>query len=121
MSLLTIQNSSKRPATKTVFRNTTRCLKLTGEEARMVDEVATAKGVARSEWMRDVILRELRCQPAPDPSLAEVVGVRLLLVNVLRPLAAGQSMSLETFDKLLDQISSLKHEMAGKLLAEGRR
>ena len=61
MSLLTIQNGSKKPTNKTVFRNTTRCLKLTEEEARLVDEVATAKGVPRSEWMRDVILRELRC------------------------------------------------------------
>ena len=121
MSLLTIQNGSKKPTNKTVFRNTTRCLKLTEDEARLLDEVATAKGIPRSEWMRDVILRELRSEPAPDPSLAEVVGVRLLLVNVLRPLAAGQSVSLETFDKLLDQISTLKHEMAGKLLAEGKR
>jgi len=30
-------------------------------------------------------------------------------------------MSLEAFDKLLDQISNLKHDMAGKLLAEGRK
>jgi hypothetical protein len=121
MSLLPTQNGSKRPTNKSVFRNTTRCLKLTEEEARLVDEVATAKGVARSEWMRDVILRELRCEPDHDPSLAEIVGVRLLLVNVLRPIAAGQSVSLESFDKLLDQISTLKHEMAIKLLAEGRR
>ena len=71
--------------------------------------------------MRDAILHELRSEPASDPSLAELLGVRLLLVNVLRPLAAGQSMSLEAFDKLLDQISTLKHEMAGKLLAERRR
>ena len=121
MSLLAIKNGSKKSTNKTVFRNTTRCLKLTEEEARLVDEVATARGVPRSEWMRDVILRELRSEPAPDPSLAEILGVRLLLVNVLRPLAAGQNMPLESFDKLLDQISSLKHEMAGKLLAEGRR
>jgi hypothetical protein len=121
MSLLSAQTGAKKPANKTVFRNTTRCLKLTEDEARLVDEVATAKGVPRSEWMRDVILRELRCEPAPDSSLAEILGVRLLLVNVLRPMAAGQSMSLEAFDKLLDQISTLKHEMAGKLLAEGRK
>jgi hypothetical protein len=121
MSLLPVQTAAKKPANKTVFRNTTRCLKLTEEEAQLVDQVATAKGVARSEWMRDVILRELRCEPAPDASLAEILGVRLLLVNVLRPLAAGQSMSLEAFDKLLDQISNLKHELAGKLLAERRR
>ncbi len=60
------QTAQRRPTSKTVFRNTTRCLKLTEDEARLVDEVATAKGVPRSEWMRDVILRELRCEPAPD-------------------------------------------------------
>jgi hypothetical protein len=121
MSLLPTQDETKKPGHKTVFRNTTRCLKLTENEARLLDEVATAKGVPRSEWMRDVILRELHSEPASDPSLAEILGVRLLLVNVLRPLAAGQNMSFEAFDKLLDQISNLKHEMAGKLLAEGRR
>jgi hypothetical protein len=121
MALLTPPNDTSRRTSKTVFRNTTRCLKLTEDEARLLDEVAAAKGVARSEWMRDVILRELHSEPASDPSLAEILGVRLLLVNVLRPLAAGQNMSLEVFDKLLDQISNLKHEMAGKLLAEGRR
>jgi hypothetical protein len=84
-------------------------------------EHAEGIGQARSEWMRDVILRELRCEPASDPSLIEILGVRLLLVNVLRPLAAGQRLSLEAFDKLLDQISTLKHEMAAKLLAEGRK
>ena len=121
MALLTSPNDTKKATSKTVFRNTTRCLKLTEDEARLLDEISTAKGVARSEWMRDVILRELRSEPASDPSLAEILGVRLLLVNVLRPLAAGQNMSLEAFDKLLDQISYLKHEMAGKLLAEGRK
>lgn len=121
MALLTSPNDTKKTTSKTVYRNTTRCLKLTEEEARLLDEVATARGVGRSEWMRDVILRELRSEPTSDPSLAEILGVRLLLVNVLRPLAAGQSMSLEAFDKLLDQISNLKHEMAGKLLAEGRK
>lgn len=121
MALLTSLDDTKKTTSKTVFRNTTRCLKLTEEEARLLADVATAKGLARSEWMRDVILRELRSEPASDPSLAEILGVRLLLVNVLRPLAAGQSMSIEAFDKLLDQISNLKHELAGKLLAEGRR
>lgn len=121
MSLLPAQTGAKKPANKTVFRNTTRCLKLTEAEARLLDEVATAKGVPRSEWMRDVILHELRCEPASDPALAEILGVRLLLVNVLRPLATGQRLSIEAFDKLLDQISTLKHEMAGKLMAEGRK
>src|ERR1700719_1170351 len=106
---------------KTVFRNTTRCLKLTQEEARLLDEVARAKGVARSEWMREVILRELRSTPTCDASLGETLGIRLLLVNVLRPLAAGQRLTPEVFDKLLDEIGTAKHELAGKLANEKRR
>ena len=117
MGLITAQNGSG----KTIFRNTTRCLKLTEDEARLLDEVATAKGVPRSEWMRDVILRELRPVPASDTSLAEILGVRLLLVNVLRPLAAGQKLTPEAFDKLLDEISTAKHELAGKLASERGR
>ena len=117
MGLLTGQNGSG----KTIFRNTTRCLKLTEDEARLLDEVATAKGVPRSEWMRDVILRELRPAPMSDASLAEILGVRLLLVNVLRPLAAGQKLTPEAFDKLLDEISTAKHDLAGKLASERGR
>ena len=50
-----------------------------------------------------------------DPALAEIVGVRLLLVNVLRPLAAGEKLAPKAFDKMLDQISEVKHELAAKL------
>ncbi len=57
--------------------------------------------------MRDVILRELRARArSTEHRLAESLGVRLLLVNVLRPLAAGQKLSPEAFDKLLDDIST---------------
>ena len=64
--------------------------KLTKEELGKVTEFARSQGLARGEWIRDVILKEMREASASDPSLAEILGVRLLLVNVLRPLAAGQ-------------------------------
>ena len=121
MSLLAQHNDSERTQGKTVFRNATVCLKLTQQEVKLLDQLATAKGVARSEWMRDVILRELRGDSANDPSLAEILGVRLLLVNVLRPLAAGQVLAPEAFDKLLDEISEAKHALAGKLAASAGR
>jgi hypothetical protein len=89
MSLVGTDKSQKNTGSKTVFRNTTRCLKLTEHEARLLDEVAAAKGVA--------------------------------LVNVLRPLAAGQRIAPEAFDRLLDEIGSAKHELAGRLIAEGKR
>ena len=121
MPLLAQRNDSERTQRKTVFRTATVCLKLTQQEVKLLDQLATAKGVARSEWMRDVILRELRGASANDPSLAEILGVRLLLVNVLRPLAAGQRLTPEAFDKLLDEISEAKHALAGKLAASAAR
>jgi len=121
MALLKAQSDAdadKDHATHRVFPVTA---KLTKEERKAVTDFARSLGFARGQWVRDVILRELRCESMGDPSLAEIVGVRLLLVNVLRPLAAGQKMTLEVFDKLLDEISTAKHELAGKLASGGRK
>ena len=95
--------------------------KLTKEEQERVTEFARSQGLARGEWIRDAILKEMRGESASDPSLAEILGVRLLLVNVLRPLAAGQRLTPEAFDKLLDEISEAKHALAGKLAASAGR
>jgi hypothetical protein len=95
--------------------------KLTKEELGKVTEFARSQGLARGEWIRDVILTEMRKESTNDPSLAEILGVRLLLVNVLRPLAAGQRLTPEAFDKLLDEISEAKHQLAGKLAASAGR
>jgi hypothetical protein len=95
--------------------------KLTKEELGKVTEFARSQGLARGEWIRDVILTEMCKGSASDPTLAEILGVRLLLVNVLRPLAAGQRLTPETFDQLLDEISEAKHALAGKLAASAGR
>jgi hypothetical protein len=95
--------------------------KLTKEERKAVTDFAQSQGLARGQWIRDVILAELRGPRSNDAPLAEILGVRLLLVNVLRPLAAGQRLTPEAFDKLLDEISTAKHELAGKLANEKRR
>ena len=69
--------------------------------------------------MRDVILGELR-DSSNDPLLEEVVGIRLLLINVLRPLAAGQQMPAEAFNKLLETIGTRKVEIVQKMLSVRR-
>jgi hypothetical protein len=94
--------------------------KLTPQEESDVLSAAENDGKVPSEWVRDLIMRELRTSSA-DAMLAEVLGVRLLLVNVLRPLASGQKLSAEAFDKLLDDIGATKYELATKVVAERRR
>src|SRR5260370_17321915 len=104
MPLLAQHNDSQGTQRKTVFRNATVCLKLTQQEVQLLDQLATAKGMARSEWMRDVILRELPGDSANDPSLAEIVGVRFLLVNFFPPLPAAQLLTPAPFDTPLAAI-----------------
>src|SRR6202167_4116380 len=95
--------------------------KLTKEEMGKVTEFAKSQGLARGEWIRDVLLKEMRKGSGSDPFLAEILGVRLLLVNVLRPLAAGQTLTPEAFDKLLDEISNAKHQLDAKLSTPAER
>jgi len=95
-------------------RNRSLNTKLTASEFAAVEASAKANGCALGEWVRELILRELR-RAGNDLSLAEILGVRLLLVNVLRPLVAGQRLAPEAFDKLLDEISQAKYQLAAKL------
>ena len=100
MTLLHTKTTAISEADRAANRVYPMTVKLTQEEHHKVTEYAKGLGQARSEWMRDVILRGLRSEPATDPLLAEIVGVRMLLVNILRPFAAGSKVPVETFDKL---------------------
>ena len=65
--------------------------KVSEEEYAQLETAAQADGRTLGEWCREVILRGGSASDAErhDPALAEIIGVRLLLVNVLGPLAAG--------------------------------
>jgi len=115
MTILKAKSGSTSEVDQTLNRVFPVTAKLTKEERGRITEFARSQGLARGEWIRDVILREVRGGSASDPSLAEILGVRLLLVNVLRPLAAGERLAPETFEKLLDEISEAKHKLAARL------
>ncbi|WP_353063149.1 hypothetical protein RBB77_17960 [Tunturibacter psychrotolerans] len=104
-------------------RNQTLSTKLTETEYRTVERASSADGKTTGEWLRDLTLRSLR-SGANDTeliALSEIVGVRLLLVNVLRSLGTGQRMTAEAFDKLVNEIGATKYDLAAKLIAERRR
>jgi hypothetical protein len=105
-------------------RNHTLTTKLTDAERRTVEAAAGAAMKTTGEWLRDLALEavaENSFRRTSDVALSEIIGVRLLLVNVLRTLATGQRLSAEAFDKLLDEIGTAKYELAAKLVSEHRR
>ena len=90
--------------------------KVSEEEYAQLETAAQADGRTLGEWCRQMILGA--SDAAYDPALAEIIGVRLLLVNVLGPVAAGEKVTPEKFNQLLDQISEAKHQLAAKLQHE---
>ena len=90
--------------------------KVSQEEYAQLETAAQASRQTLGEWCREMILRGGASNAAAhDPALAEIIGVRLLLVNVLGPVAAGEKVTPEKFNQLLDQISEAKHQLAAKL------
>lgn len=105
-------------------RNQTLTTKLTEAERRAVEAAAGADMKTTGEWLPDLALSAVDGKSSASASAAalpEIVGMRLLLVNVLRTLATGQRLTLEGFDKLLDEIRKAKYDLAEKLISERRR
>ena len=100
-------------------------VKLTQDEHRQVTEHAVRLGQARSEWIRRLILAELQhesVESQADPILTEIVGVRLLLVNLLQPRDKHDALTRESFETLLVEIKRMKKQVALDIEREnGRR
>jgi hypothetical protein len=121
MPILKDESAKKAEVNREALRIYPVTAKLTKVERNAVTRLADTLGIARGQWIRDVILAQLKGSPERNAVLAEALGIRLLLVNVLRPLATGQKVSTEAFDKLLDEISTAKYELAAKITSERRR
>jgi hypothetical protein len=89
--------------------------KVSEEEYAQLEMAAQAGGSTLGEWCRKVVLASASEAEMGDLALAEIVGVRLLLVNVLGPVAAGEKVTPEKFNQLLDQIGEMKQQLAAQL------
>ena len=69
--------------------------KVSEEEYAQLEMAAQAGGSTLGEWCRKVVLASASEAEMGDLALAEIVGVRLLLVNVLGPVAAGEKVTAE--------------------------
>jgi hypothetical protein len=95
--------------------------KFTKQERMLVTEFARSQGISRGQWMRDVILREIRdvslreSGRADDPLFTELIATRMILLNLLKPLAMGQVVTQEDFSRISATVRSDKRKIAQEI------
>jgi hypothetical protein len=89
--------------------------KLNPREVEDVERLARSRGLQRGELIRKLILNELARDAGSveaSTELTEIMGIRLMLTNLFRPLATGQKLTPEAFDNMLAEVKKRKREIA---------
>jgi hypothetical protein len=98
--------------------------KLSPSEVDSVERLARSRGLQRGELIRKLILDELARDSGSVPAsteLTEIMGIRLMLTNLFRPLATGQKLTPEAFDNMVAEVKKRKRIRRRKELKYGRR
>ena len=78
--------------------------KVTDEEYAQLETLAQKRGLTLGEWCRDVLLSQLKPSVARLPEetiLAEVLGLRMIMINLLRDLGNGETLTQEKVQKVI--------------------
>ena len=75
--------------------------------------------VGKMEWvsLRDRLLREIKENNREFDLVCEVVGLQLLLMNVLAPMARGERITAEQFQGIVKSVQTAKVKAAGEMLS----
>ncbi|SEG38830.1 Ribbon-helix-helix protein, copG family [Bryocella elongata] len=115
MPLLNDDAMVEKAEQRASFRLTNVSSKLSRSEAERLDLLAKKRGQQRGEFIRRLILDELirdSGAPTASPELSEIVGVRLMLTNLLKPLATGLKITPEVFDGIMVEVKKRKTALA---------
>jgi hypothetical protein len=100
---------------RTRFRLKSAGTKLNQQELRNLGVLAKRRGVRPGELIRKLILDELARDAgtvAASTELTEIMGIRLMLTNLFRPLATGQKLTPEAFDNMIAEVKKRKRSVA---------
>ena len=115
MPLLSEDQLTEEAAKRASFRLVGVTTKLSPHEVADVERLAKKRGQPRGELIRQLILAELQrddTEPSASPELSEIIGIRLMLTNVLKPLATGQKLTPEVFDGIMAEVKKRKRAIA---------
>jgi hypothetical protein len=88
--------------------------RVTEEEHRDLLRAARSNGRVLGEWVRETLLREAR-RSADDPLFTELIATRMILLNLLKPLAMGQVVTSEDFTRISATVRSDKRKVAQEI------
>jgi hypothetical protein len=106
------------------LRNRTVGSKMTESEYEQLVAVAERVGLTLGEWCREVLLARANSNEEKNPStpeqtlLAEVMALRMILLNALFKLAQGAVLTTEELDHLIERADGERFERAQGRLAE---
>jgi hypothetical protein len=98
--------------------------KLNESELRAFEALAVKRNQTQGELIRGLILAEQTRDAGgvqPSAELTEITGVRLLLINLLKPVAIGQPMTEKVFDGIVAEAKKRKAPAALELAQESQR
>jgi Ribbon-helix-helix protein, copG family len=115
MALLDDKNLAAEVAKRARFRVHHAGTKLNQAELHELEALAAKRNQTQGELIRRLILRELEHDKTglrPSAEMVEITACRLLLVNLLGPLAKGQTMMPDVFDGIVDMVKRQKVRVA---------
>jgi CRISPR/Cas system-associated protein Csm6 len=115
MALLDEKNLAAEAAKRARFRVHHVGTKLNEAELHELEVLAAKRKQTQAELIRRLVLREIEQDQTglrPSAEMVEITACRLLLVNLLGPLAKGQAMTSEVFDGIVDLVKKQKARVA---------
>jgi hypothetical protein len=91
--------------------------RFTRAEVAVLAKAAEAEGKTLREWSRDVLL-EAAGRSNSQALFTEVVATRMLLVNLIKPLILGESVSPAWITEAMTMVRREKHKAAQDVLQQ---
>jgi len=102
-------------------RAVTLSTKITSREFELISTASEADGRALGEWVREAILMAAHSSSTgvtADHLMTEIVALQLFLTDVLFPLACGERMSAEQYERLMRKVKTNKQRAAREVIAQ---
>jgi hypothetical protein len=115
MAILSDEQLASDAEKRATYRLVGVTTKLSPHEVTAVERLASKRGLQRGELIRQIILRELGHDAGESDvsaELTETIGLRLMLTNLLKPVATGQKITPEIFDAIMAEVRKTKREVA---------